>query len=188
MTPIKDDKSFLDRLRKALNLLPLGDEKESNPVIEKSNVVLKAVDTEQRLCTEIVYKPIVKDLHGDWMSAETIKSGEASFRTNLEVGKVTANLFHVTPTTKFAITKSWVLEDDTTFEGKEEVVVKGTWLAETHYIDDQLWEMKKSNVLGGLSLGGFGKTNPATGEITSLCFSQEEFKMAMDKLQEEESK
>lgn len=193
MTTNLDDKSFLSQLRKALNSLMLGDEeKEIEQTVEKSAVVentlgnapivLKAIDMEQRVCTEIVYKPIVKDLHGEWMSPETIESAEQSFRTNLEKGLVTANLFHVTPTNKFTIKKSWVLPQDTLFEGKEESVVKGTWLVETHYNDDQLWEMKKSGKLGGLSLGGFGSTNKLTGEITSLFFSNEEFKDSITKL------
>lgn len=191
MTTNLDEKSFLSHLRKALNSLILGDEKETEQTVEKSAVVentlvnepivLKAIDVEQRLCTEIVYKPIVKDLHGEWMSPNTIKSAEQSFRTNLEKGLVTANLFHVTPTTKFTINKSWVLEQDTTFEGKVEPVLKGTWLVETHYNDDKLWEMKKSGTVGGLSLGGFGSTNKVTGEITSLFFSHEEFKDSISK-------
>jgi hypothetical protein len=151
------------------------DEQATEVIKSTNSIVLKEFKQEERLCTEIVYTPIVKDLHGDWMSEETIKDAEASFRANFELGLVKANLFHVATTDKFEIKRSWLLPEDATFEGRDSVVPKGTWLAETHYPDDTLWEMKKSRKVGGLSLGGYGDTNTVTGEITNLFFSKAEF-------------
>lgn len=183
MHVIKDDKSFLIKLGRMLSSLTT----ETKEPVEEEKVtpdedllnIMKAVgvDVEQRLCTEIVYKPIVKDLHGEWMSIATIATAEDSFKRNLEAGLVKANLFHVTNTEKFTINKSWILEEDTSFG--EKVVEKGSWLVETHYADDALWEMKKSGKLGGLSLGAFGSPDATTGEITNLFFNRDEFKEAM---------
>lgn len=189
---MKGDEAFLRKVYKSLHGMFGGNNTtaDDTPAVKDESVVksvkdeqlttiLKAVDVEKRLCTEIVYKPIIKDVHGEWMSAETIVAGEESFRKNLEAGIVKANLFHITNTEKFTISKSWVATEDLMFEGRDEVVEKGTWLAETHYEDDSLWEMKKSGELGGLSLGGFGSTDDKTGEITNLRFSKDEFKAAL---------
>lgn len=172
----EDQETFFRRMYKNLHDWYETDTPKEIQVVTKSNhIVLKEFKQEERICTEIVYSPIVKDLHGEWMSEETIKTGELSYRTNAEAGLVKANLFHITPTDKFEITRSWVLAEDAKFEGREEVVAKGTWLVETHYIDDKLWEMKKAREVGGLSLGGFGEVNTTTGEITNLFFSKDEF-------------
>lgn len=181
---IKDDKTFLQRLTKSLNSLGFGGEGSEDK--KQPSVVLKAFDQEQKRCIEIVYKPDVKDAHGEWMSSDTIKIAEESFRRNLDAGVVKANLFHVTPTEKFSIERSWILAEDATFDGREEVVKKGTWLTETHYTDDKLWEMKKSGVIGGLSLGGYGKVDEKTGEIIKLFFSKEEYKQALAEMEKED--
>lgn len=180
MEVIRDDTSLIQRLK---SLLGVNNTPPTTPVVDESTSsnILKAIDVEQRLCVEIVYKPIVKDAHGEWMSADTIKSAANSFWSNYQAGTCVSNLFHVTPTDKFKVTKSWLLEEDAKFEGREEVVTKGTWLVETHYVDDGLWEMKKSKKLGGLSLGGFGNVDENTGEITNLFFSKEEFAEAIKK-------
>lgn len=154
-----------------------------DPIIEVP--VLKALNEEEQICIEIVYSPDVKDLHGEWMTEDEIVKGEESFSRNLEAGVVKANLFHVTTTDKFSIKKSWVLPEDTKFEGREELVTKGTWLNEVHYADAGLWEMKKSNELGGLSFGGYGHVNKSTGEIKALRFEKSEYKEALVALQKE---
>lgn len=164
------DDNFLLRLQKSLNaIFPVNN---NTPEIEKSQVI-KALNVEEQKAVEVVYKPDCKDAHNEWMSAETIAKGEKSFRNN----EVLANLFHLVETDRFSITKSWLLEEDTDFEveGNTKTLLKGTWLAEVYYSDSSLWELKKSNQLGGLSLGGYGDVNESTGEITNLCFSEDEY-------------
>lgn len=168
------DDNFLLRLQKALNsILPSQPtEIDDTPVIEKSQV-LKSINVEEQKAIEVVYKPDCKDAHEEWMSASTIEKGEASFRNN----EVSSNLFHLVETDRFSITKSWLLDKDTDFQvdTNTKTLSKGTWLAEVHYSDNALWELKKSNELGGLSLGGYGDVNKETGEITNLCFSEDEY-------------
>ncbi len=167
------------QLQKGLaKLFNLGDDqKEDLSQVNDDSVlqVIKAVNTEERKCVEIVYKPDAKDAHDQFMNAEEIIKAEQSFQRN----EVVSNLFHLVETDKFTIEKSWVTESDTTFEGREEVVQKGTWLVETHYGDEALWELKKSGEMGGLSLGGYGHVNKATGEITKVRFNKDEYLEAM---------
>lgn len=172
---IKDKQmSDKDLLQKAYNLIGnilKGSSKESTPE------VIKSLNTEEQKCIEVVYAPNVKDAHGEWMEASTILRGQKSFSKN-EVG---SNLFHLVETDKFSITKSWIVEEDSDYETPDGVktVAKGTWLAETHYTDPALWEMKKSGELGGLSLGGYGSVNEETGEIINLCFSKDEYQQLL---------
>ena len=161
------DRKLIERLYKGLGSF-INPEQTSES--KATGTVLKAVNEEQRKCTEIVYKPDVKDAHGEWMSAETIAKAEKSFRNN----DVVANLFHVTETDKFTVERSWVLAEDATFEGRDEVVTKGTWLVDTFYEDEALWELKKEKKLGGLSMGAYGQTTK-DGELINVCFSKEEF-------------
>lgn len=151
----------------------------------KKSTVIKELNEEQRKCIEIVYAPMAKDAHGEWASASTIKEAEASYQRN----EVVPNLFHVVSTDRFELTKSWILEEDTTYSDTGIEVTKGTWMIETHFIDDDLWSLKKIGMdpdlsmkekidrggLGGVSLGGYGRVNTETGEITNLLFSKEEF-------------
>lgn len=167
------DHDFLRKIQKAIQNVT-GTEPEVVPKKEPEAKVIKSVQVEEQKAVEIIYKPDEKDVHGEWMSEETIIKGEQSFQDN----EVVANLFHLMETDQFEITKSWVLEEDTDFDQSGEVksLKKGTWLAETHYSDPTLWELKKSGEIGGLSLGGYGDVDAETGEITNLCFSAEEYK------------
>lgn len=164
------DRNFLLRIQKAIQSTFESEPKVSEP---EGKTIIKEFNVEEQKAVEVVYKPDTKDAHGEWMSAETIAKGKESFDSNA----VTPNLFHLVETDRFAITKNWLLEEDTDFEveGETKTLVKGTWLAETHYTDASLWELKKSKELGGLSLGGYGDRNAETGEITNLCFSKEEY-------------
>ncbi|CAH9011642.1 putative hyphothetical protein [Vibrio phage 424E50-1] len=166
------DRNFLQRIQKAIQSTLEGGSKSEQPE-EAVNTVIKQLNVEEQKAVEIVYKPDEKDAHGEWMSAETIAKGRESYHNNV----VVPNLFHLVETDRFEITKSWLLEEDTDFEvdGETKTLLKGTWLAETHYTDTALWELKKSKELGGLSLGGYGDRCSETGEITNLCFSAEEY-------------
>lgn len=169
----KEDNGFLTNLYNSLGAIL-----KSNSPDETPSTILKAVDVEQRLCTEIVFKPLVKDAHGEWYTSETIKVGEESYSRNKDA--IPSNLFHSKDTEMFSVRKSWVLEEDTVFDDSDAVVSKGTWLVETHYKDDALWEMKKSKELGGLSPKFYANVNTDTGEITDVFFSYKEFKDSMD--------
>ena len=165
------DRAFLRRIQKAMQGV-LGDSTKDEPKVN----IIKSVNVEEQKTVEVVYKPDDRDVHDQWMTEETIAQGEESFRGN----EVTPNLYHIMDTDQFEVTKSWVLPEDTTYEIADsefpsKTLKKGTWVAEVHYKDSSLWELKKSKELGGLSLGGYGDVNEETGEITNLSFSAEDY-------------
>lgn len=144
----------------------------SNTAIQKSS----ADDLiEEKISIEVVYEPDVKDVHGNWMNSETIQKGCENFNSNLELGVVKPNLFHMANTDKFEIVKSWVHEEiDVTVDASGEPVKAGTWLAKIHYKDDNLWKLKKEGVIQGVSIFGYGNINEDTGEITNLTFDEKD--------------
>ncbi len=133
-------------------------------------LVVKALDVELKETIEVVYMPDIKDLHGQFMTKEEIIKGEANFSDNLKAGLVKGNLFHHISTDKFTIEDSWVTKMDGTYGEDETFLAEGTWLAKCKFHDDVLWEMKKSNELGGLSFGGRAFVDEETGEISDLTF------------------
>lgn len=126
---------------------------------------------EEMVSYEVVYEPFVKDAHGEWMSPETIEKAAANFNKNLEAGIVQPNLFHLQSTDAFTIESTWVQKElDVQVVQTGEVIKAGTWVAKIKYNDPDLWELKKSGVVGGVSIGGVGSVNKKTGEITNVKF------------------
>lgn len=123
---------------------------------------------------EVIYEPLVKDAHGEWMSNETIEAAMNNFNENLKKGVVKANLFHMKNTDLFTVEDTWIQKEmDVQVVQTGEVIKAGTWVAKIKYNDKALWELKKSNVIGGVSIGGKGYVNPETGEITNVTFDEE---------------
>lgn len=154
--------NFLAILEKAF-----GDTEQSTP-----DEVLKA---EEMISYEVVYEPNIKDAHGEWMSTETLVKACENFNQYLEQGVVKANLFHQENTDTFTVVKSWIVpEIDMIVEATGEKVSAGTWIAKIKYNNDDLWTLKKSGVVGGVSIGAVGKVNKKTGEITDVSFAPQE--------------
>lgn len=136
---------------------------------ENKMPILKS--TEQMVSYEVVYEPDVKDAHGEWMSSDTILKACDNFNTNLELGNVKPNLFHLANTELFVIEKSWVQEElDVVVESSGETIKAGTWVAKIKYLDEDLWNLKKSGIIQGVSIGARGAINKETGEITEVSF------------------
>lgn len=129
------------------------------------------VVTEEMVSYEVVYEPLVKDAHGEWMSEETLQQACDNFNANLEKGVVQPNLFHLQNTEAFSIESTWIQKElDVVVETTGERIKAGTWVCKIKYHDDDLWELKKSGVIGGVSIGGSGVINKETGEITNVTF------------------
>ena len=62
----------------------------SEEIIKSQEVV-----DEEMVSYEVVYEPLVKDAHGQWMSLETVEKACEDFNSNLEKGVVQPNLFHL---------------------------------------------------------------------------------------------
>jgi len=126
---------------------------------------------EQMISYEVVYEPDTKDAQNQWMSKETLEKACENFNENLKRGVVKSNLFHVKETDLFTIEDTWIQKEfDVVVDGTDQPIKAGTWIAKLQFNDPGLWQLKKSGVLGGVSLGGRGYVNEETGEITDLTF------------------
>lgn len=126
---------------------------------------------EEMVSYEVVYEPLIKDAHGEWMSEDTIMEACENFNKNLEKGVVNSNLFHIESTNAFTIESTWVQKElDVKVIQTGEVIKAGTWVAKIKYNSEDLWNLKKAGVIGGVSIGGKGKINQKTGEITNVTF------------------
>lgn len=132
------------------------------------------VVAEEMVSYEIVYEPLVKDAHGEWMSEETLAHACENFNTNLQKGVVQPNLFHLQNTDTFTIEDSWIQKEfDVVVEATGEKIKAGAWVCKIKYHDDDLWILKKAGVIGGVSIGGKGTIDADTGEITNVTFDGE---------------
>lgn len=122
---------------------------------QRSEKVLKAFDEDQMIAVEVVYEPFSLDAHGEWASEETIKKACDNFNKSYEKGVCHLNLFHMQDTDKLELLKSYVCDKPTLIGDYE--VKKGTWIIEYKFLDENLWELRKANVVGGLSIGARGR-------------------------------
>lgn len=172
--------SILSRIQKSralitANELIKGGASKEDAIAEAVGSVLirKAAEnsTEEMISYEVIYEPNVKDAHGEWMSKETLVKAQADYKKAQETGAVTENLYHLQDTDTFTILDHWIQpEYDVSVVGTGEIIKAGTWVAKVKYNSPELWEMKKANIVGGLSLQCGGKVNELTGELTDLDF------------------
>ena len=130
---------------------------------------------EEMVSYEVIYEPFTKDAHGEWMSDKTIEKAMENFNKNLEKGIVQPNLFHLKNTEAFTIESTWIQKElDVKVIQTDEIIKAGTWVAKLKYNDADLWQLKKSGVVGGVSISGMGTVNQDTGEITNVKFDGED--------------
>lgn len=130
---------------------------------------------EEMVSYEVIYEPFTKDAHGEWMSDKTIEKAMENFNKNLEKGIVQPNLFHLKDTEAFTIESTWIQKElDVKVIQTDEIIKAGTWVAKIRYNDADLWQLKKSGVVGGVSIGATGVINQTTGEITNVKFDGED--------------
>ena len=130
---------------------------------------------EEMVSYEVIYEPFTKDAHGEWMSDKTIEKAMENFNKNLEKGIVQPNLFHLKNTEAFTIESTWIQKElDVKVIQTDEIIKAGTWVAKLKYNDAELWKLKKSGVVGGVSISGMGTVNQTTGEITNVKFDGED--------------
>lgn len=136
---------------------------------EQKVEVIKA--SEEMVSYEVVYEPFTKDAHGQWMSDKTLTKACENFNKNLEKGVVKPNLFHLENTDTFTIEDTWIQKElDVVVESTGEKIKAGTWIAKIKYNSDDLWTLKKSGIIGGVSIGARANVNKETGEITNVTF------------------
>ena len=131
-------------------------------------------EPEQMVAYEVVFEPDVVDAHGNWMTKETLEKGCENFNENLKKGVVKSNLFHLKETDAFSVVDTWIQKElDVNVAETGQPIKAGSWIAKIQYNDKDLWELKKANVIAGVSIGGKGFINEETGEITDLSFDGE---------------
>lgn len=136
-----------------------------------SVLVQKSAIDEQMISYEIIYEPETPDLHGQWMSKDTLLKAQQDFKKAQEIGAVTENLYHLFDTESWKIVDHWIQpEIDVTVTETGEVIKAGSWVAKVQYTPET-WELKKAGVIGGLSLQCGGMLNEETKELSSLDFS-----------------
>lgn len=134
--------------------------------------ISKSSEKEEMVSYEIIYEPSTKDAHDQWISAEEIVKAKASYDNALANGLVKENLFHLDETDSFTIEKTWIQEDiDVSVIGTGEIIKAGSWVAKVKYNDVGLWEARKANIVGGLSIQCGAMVNDETGELSDLDFS-----------------
>jgi hypothetical protein len=160
-----DSKTIVQRLTDAITTV-LSKAFGESAQEQKPDVV-----TEEMVSYEVVYEPLVKDAHGEWMSEETLALACDNFNANLQKGIVQPNLFHLQNTDAFTIESTWIQKEfDVVVEATGEKIKAGAWVCKIKYHDEDLWLLKKSGVIGGVSIGGTGSIDPETGEITNVKF------------------
>lgn len=139
-------------LLKAIHTLIEDNLKEDIFEVEFGQLKKSFHNEEERIALDVVYAPYELDAHNEWMSEETIKKACDNFNHAWEAGKLKMNLFHMKDTDQIKLLKSYILDEDTQFG--DQLIHKGTWLAEYQFLNDDLWKLKKAGVIGGLSLCG----------------------------------
>lgn len=137
--------------------------------------ILKAdeIQKEEMVSYEVVYEPDTEDSHGHWASRETLEKACENFNENLKKGIVKSNLFHVQDTEDFTILDTWIQKElDVLVEETGEKIKAGTWVAKLKYHNEDLWELKKAGVLGGVSIGAMAEIDEETGELTNISFDE----------------
>lgn len=145
-------------------------------LLRKYGIVKSAEpEKEEMISYEVIYEPDTVDTQGEWMSAATLEKACIDFNEVLKDGGVASNLFHVADGDWFTIEDTWIQKEfDVTVEGSGEPIKAGTWIAKIQYHDEDVWSLKKSNHLGGVSVSCWGKLNKDTGELTNLIFEEPE--------------
>lgn len=143
-------------------------------LLKKYGIIQKEAEQQEEMISyEVVYEPNVKDSHGHWMSVETLEKACENFNENLKEGVVKANLFHIQDTEDFTVEDTWIQKElDVVVEGTDQPIKAGTWIAKLKYHNEDLWELKKAGVLGGVSIGAMAHLDEETGELTNISFDE----------------
>jgi uncharacterized protein YdaT len=108
---------------------------------------------EQMIAIEPLYcKPMEADLHEEGMTEEEIRKMVDNINSNID--KISGNIGHAINTDGFYFVKAWVNECDCIIG--DEIVPEGMPIIKVQFVDDKLWELRKSGKLTGLSIGALG--------------------------------
>lgn len=159
-------------VKQANALLEKGFNKEAAIQKAVGSVLVQESAEEEMISYEIIYEPDTPDAHGEWMSSDTIMKAKESYDLALSAGVVKENLFHLEETDSFTIERTWIQpEIDVVVTATDEIIKAGSWVAKVKYHDKNLWELRKSGIIGGLSIQCGGFINEDTKELTGIDFT-----------------
>ena len=157
MTDVKI--SFISLVDKPANkrtfLVTKGDEK----LIECR---ILDTDEDRHVLTSVVYEPLVKDAHDNFMTAAQIEKTAHWF---LKHGNQVDFMHNFVATEGCAVVESYIAPDDMEIGGKK--VTKGTWVAAIE-VNDEIWDMVQKGDITGFSMGGIGTYADADVDIDEV--------------------
>ena len=112
--------------------------------------ILKA-DDDRHVITSVVYEPMVKDAHDNFMTAEQIEKTAHWFLKN---GNKVDFQHNFVATEGCAIVESYIAPEDMEIGGEK--VTKGTWVASIEVQNEKIWKMVQKGEITGFSMGGIG--------------------------------
>lgn len=114
---------------------------------------IKKFNEEEMIAIEPLYcKPMEADLHEEGMTEEEIRKMVEDINKNID--KISGNIGHAFNTDGFYFVKAWVNECDCMIGS--EFVPEGQPIIKVQFVDEKLWDLRKSGKLQGLSIGALG--------------------------------
>ena len=140
------DKSLAGKITSLINKHFGGSESEGIPLI-------KQFQEDEMIAIEPLYIAIgdVDGVGDTYASPDVCHEMVKSFNKAIDDGKMKGNYFHKVDTDDFTILKAWVTETDCIIGDTE--VKEGMSLVKVQFVNEQAWELRKSNELKGVSIG-----------------------------------
>jgi Putative phage serine protease XkdF len=115
--------------------------------------VKKSVNEELKQALFVVLEPGVVDAHGDIYNADEIRKAKESFNRTC----MRANILHlVNNTDSFSIEESYIAPSDMIINNQ--AVLKGSWLCNLQFKDEDIWQGVKDGTFNGVSIGAKART------------------------------
>lgn len=123
---------------------------------KKEIPIIKQFEDEEMVAIEPMYcLPNTPDGHGEGMDLDTVYKMVESANKAITEGRLSGGLFHSQNLQEIEIVKCWVNECDCQIG--ESFVPEGQPIVKVKFHDEDLWNMRKSGELKGLSIGAKGE-------------------------------
>lgn len=156
--------SFVSLVDKAANKKQFLITKAEKGVADFSTYgrILK-VDDEHHYITGVVYEPLVKDSHDNFMTEDEIIKTAYWFAKNGDKVDLQHSFEELD---EAVVVESWVTKSDETIEGEE--IKKGTWLMTVEISDSDIWDKIQKKEITGFSMGGVGKYSDVDVDLDDI--------------------
>lgn len=110
-------------------------------------------DSSKHIIKGVVYKPNVRDSHGDWMTPEEIEKMAYLFMKRAITNSIDTR--H-----NFNYIHAYVCESYIVREGDPDGYPVGSWVVAIKIEDDEVWEEIESGEYAALSMAGIANADP----------------------------